>query len=101
VSALYWSPVSSRSAAAAFASTWATLEAPGIAITHGWWIAQASATWAQLASCAAATSRSTSSSGASRARFSVRNSELAARMPPVGRVVMSYRPESRPCASGL
>ena len=49
----------SMSAAAALLSTCATLDAPGIATTCGWCTVQARAICAGVASCAAATSRST------------------------------------------
>ena len=51
------SSLSSRSAAATLASSWATELAPGIATTFGRRMTHASATWAGVASCAAAISR--------------------------------------------
>ena len=68
--------------------------------TRGRPTSQASAICAGLAWCAVATSRSRSSSGATRRRFSVPNSGLTARTPP-GRCSASYRPPSSPWASGL
>jgi hypothetical protein len=82
-------------------STCATLDAPGIATTCGWCTVHASAICAGVTSCAAATSRSTDSSGPAARRFSGRNIAFAARTRFVGRLSASYRPDSSPWASGL
>src|SRR5581483_4239285 len=94
------SSVRSMSPAAAFASSWATLDAPGMATTFGLWISHASAIWAGVAPWAAATSRSALRSSAPRATFSGRNSALPARTPP-GRFVPSHLAERKPCPRGL
>jgi hypothetical protein len=88
------------SAAAALDSIWATLLAPGMATTCGRWITQASAICAGVASWAAATSRSASSTGAALRRFSSENSRFRVRTP-LGALAAVYLPDSTPWASGL
>lgn len=73
------------SAAATLDSSCATLDAPGMATVFGWCTTHASATWDGVASCADATSRRVSVSGASAARFSGSHSGLLRRTALVGR----------------
>ena len=89
------------SAAATLLSSCSTLDAPGMAVTAGLRITQASAIWAGLAECASATSRRVLISPAARSRFSGRNSGFAPRTRLAGRRLASYRPDSSPWASGL
>ena len=94
------SSVSSRSAAAALASSCWTLLAPGMATTLGLRISHAKATCAGVASWDWAISRSASSRARPRSRFSGRNNGLFERTPP-GIVVPSQRADKNPCPSGL
>ena len=68
--------------AAALASSWATLRAPGMATMFGWCTTQARAICAGVAWWAAASSRRAWMTGSARRRFSSLNSRLAALTPP-------------------
>src|SRR5579859_3093959 len=83
-----------RSAAAAFSSSWRTLEAPGIATTFGMRISQASATCDGVAPWRPAISFSAATRGAQRARPSGLKSALIRRK--FDGAACWYLPESRP-----
>src|SRR5256886_10322485 len=88
-----------RSAAAAFSSSWRTLDAPGIATTLGLRTSQASATCAAVTPRSAAMSRKASMSGARLARPSEVKSPRKRRKLAGG--ADWYFPDRRPCPSGL
>src|SRR5260370_15024654 len=71
-----------KSAAAAFSSSWPTLDAPGMATTLGLATSHARATWAAVAWCRPAISRSAATSGSWRARAAVPKSALKRRKLP-------------------
>jgi hypothetical protein len=89
------------SAAATLRSSCATLDAPGIAVTTGLRIAQASAIWAGMASWESATSRRARIRPLARSRFAGMKFALNARTWLAGRLNRSYLPDSSPWPSGL